>query len=217
MATSNRAQRRRLTNILVDEGLVSQEDVDEAIRIKNNTGENLGTILIDMDCLGPHDIPKILCTHFQLPFISFRNYDIETKLVSLFPPEFLHQHKLLPFDSVGEMLLCAVTEIPSDKTLAEIPRITKRKVALYTGLMEEIEKVLNEACPLSEDSELSKRRSHLKTAKPKDPGDDAQSQAIFDGTTAETLSDQLDTTWDSIFEAVGQEEEPQTPDDDEAE
>ena len=107
MSTASRSQRRRLSNILVDQGVVSKENVQEALHIQSTTGEALGSILVGMECLTPDDIAKVICVHYQLPFIGLTNYEFDSKLVQLFPAEFLHQHIILPFDRVGQMLLCA--------------------------------------------------------------------------------------------------------------
>lgn len=210
----SRTQRRRLHHLLVDEGLVSRDDVAAAQQIQGTTGESLGAILVDMDCLSALDLARSLTSHFQLPFICLRHYDRDTKLVQLFPTDFLHQHKIFPFDSIGRMLLCAVTEIPEDKVLAEIPRITKHKVALYAGLLEEIERCLQEACPLGEDSEFLKRRRHLGVPRkgPSEATPGEEGAKIFAQDGGESLTDALDSTWDSIFEAVETQKDSETTD-----
>lgn len=204
MSTSNRMTRRSLGSILIDEGIIAKEDLDQAVQIQQKTGESLAAILIDMQCVTGQEISKILCSHFQLPYISLRNYDVDPKLVKLFTPDFLHQHKLIPFDSIGQMLLCAVTEIPDEKILTDIPRITKRKVALYAGLLEEIDRFLEASCPLPENSELRKRRSRNLSAQHARAGADHKLETIFEETSSESLLDQLDSTWESIFDAVEQ-------------
>ncbi|MCZ6793498.1 MAG: hypothetical protein O7J95_07785 [Planctomycetota bacterium] len=204
MSTSSRIQRRQLSDILVDEGLVAREDVQEAVRIRKSTGETLGAILADMECLTPNDIAKVICIHYQLPFINLRNYDVDAKLAELFTPEFLHQHKIIPFDCIGQMLLLAVTEIPPEKSLAEIPQMTKRKVALYVAYMDEITKYLNEHCPLAQDSELLQRRRHVQPAKTTEQEIEGDVSALFGLDGGESLADALDSTWESIFDAVEQ-------------
>ena len=205
MSTTSRVQRRQLSDVLIDEGIVAREAVQEAVQIQSSTGEALGAILIDMGCVGPDDIAKTVCLHYQLPFIHMRSYDFNPKLLELFPRDFVHQHKILPFDNVGSMLLCAVLEIPSQKVLAEIPRITKRRVAFYVGSIDEIDKLLQEHYPLDENSELLKRRRHMAPIRPKSASNDEpppEDANLFKEQSSEQLLEALDSTWDSIFDEM---------------
>lgn len=197
MSASSRVQHRTLADILVDQGLVPRDTIDEALQIKSSTGETLTAILIDMGAITSGEVAKVITLHYQLPFVSFRNYDFDPKLLEAFHPDFLHQHKILPFDCIGQMLLVAVTEIPPDKVLSEIPRIAKRKVAFYVGEVDEIDRKLAEHRPLAEDSDLLRRRKHIHTRIMTAP---KQAAELFTEQTSEQILEALDSTWASIFE-----------------
>jgi type IV pilus assembly protein PilB len=199
MSSHTRVKRRRLGEILIDEGLVKKEQVQEAQEIQRRTGETLGSILIDMGCISDTDITKIICVHYQLPFIRLENYEVDSKVVGLFPVEFLHRHRILPFDRLGGMILCAVTEIPGEEVLAEIPRLTRHNAALYVGSLTEIGIFLQRICPLPE--ELRKKRERQKSAAKPEPEKKDLSK-IFNEDSSEALLQALDSTWDSIFESV---------------
>lgn len=134
--------------ILVSEGIINQEQVEEALEIQRKTGELLGLILMDMGIVSESDIAKIISTQYQLPFICLANYQADEKLVKLFPKEFLHKNRLIPFDKVGEMLLMIVCEIPPEKVLEEIPKLTHLNAALYVGYCSEVMKFLQTHAPL---------------------------------------------------------------------
>ena len=205
MSTLTRVQRRRIGEVLVNEGLVSRENMDEALKIQAKTNETLSSILIDMGCVSDQDVAKTMCQQYQLPYVRLANYDVDNKLVELFPVEFLHLNKILPFDRIGEMLLCAVTEVPKAEVLAEIPRITKQNAALYAGSLSEVEHYLQQLCPLAEGMELPRPRP--KPAEAEAKGTQTAKEAkqlgkIFNEDTNEALLEALDTTWDSIFDGM---------------
>lgn len=221
MSTYNRTQRRRIGEILVDQGLVTKEHFDEALRIQQKTGETLGGILVDMGCITDMDITKTIVTQYQLPYILLDNYKVSDKLVGLFDIEFLHQHKIVPFDQIGEMLLCAVAEVPRDEILSEIPRKTQRNVALYVAALTDVERYLDRLAPLPG----GKKKDRNPGASPATAGPSAARPAasvavaaspattptrapkIFDEATSESILEALDSTWDSIFESVDDSEE----------
>ena len=217
MANTSRAH--RIGDILIEEGMISPEQLDEALTLREDSGELLGHILKDMGLVTESDIAKIVCVQFQLPFLSLANYSFDETLVELFQPNFLHRHMLLPFDKVGNTLLVLVTEIPQDEPLAEIPKQTGLNAGLYVGFGSEVNSQLERLCPLSEE-ERAKRRAPAKAtavaakAKKKAEGasDDEDDQILFSG-DSESLLQELDSTWDSIFENL---DAPQEGADDDA-
>jgi hypothetical protein len=210
MSAGGRTQHRTLADILVDQGILERDDVDDALQIQSTTGETLTGVLVDMRKITPGEIAKIVSLHYQLPYINFRNFETDAKLLDLFKPEFLHQHKLMPFDCVGQMVLIAVTEIPPDRVLAEIPRTVKRKVAFYVTELDQIDAKLNEHRPLAENSELVARRRHIghkgSTAKSEELSDKdkkaAEAAGMFTEKSGEDLLQALDDTWASIFDEM---------------
>ncbi len=143
MNTVNRLYRRRIGEILVSQGVVSSDQLDEALAIQKKTGELLGVILLDLGLVTESDIAKTICIQYQIPFLSLNNYEFDGTLASLFPPEFLIANKLLPFDRIGNTLLIMITEIPPEDVLAEIPKLTRLDAALYIGYPSEVETHLN--------------------------------------------------------------------------
>lgn len=243
----SRLYRRRIGDILVNEGIISSDQLDEALSIQKKTRNLLGTILMDMGLVSESDIAKITCLQYQLPFISLANYELDEKLVQLFPRDFLHRHKILPFDRVGEMLLIMVTEVPPDNVLLEIPNLTKLNAALYVGYNSEVTHHLTSLVPLSkaerssaaapkaaqtstsaaagkekpplevletprgrgreeedleEEEETSDTEEDDGEAKGEEGGKEAEDNTLVFDTGKQSFLEELDSTWDSIFEVA---------------
>jgi type IV pilus assembly protein PilB len=209
MSAPGRTHRRRIGEILVNEGLITAEQLEEALHIQRKTGELLGSILMDMGLVAEADIAKTICIQYQLPFICLANYDFDEKLVGLFPKEFLHRHKLFPFDKVGETLLMLVTEIPQESVIEEIPKLTRLNAALYAGYVSEVSHHLNTLAPLvtpapagvAVDAEQpSERRSQRETSA--EATEEPRGTTLVFGSSKESFLEELDSTWDSIFQQV---------------
>ena len=147
----NRIQRRRLGEILVSEGLISNSHLEDALEQQRLSGEMIGTILVDMGLITETDITKTLSSQYQLPFITLENYELDTNLVGLLPAPFLHKHAILPFDRLDNTLLILVGEVPSTEVLEEIPKRTGCGVALYVGYGTEVASVLNKVAPVAKE------------------------------------------------------------------
>lgn len=150
MSSINRAPRPKLGEILIDMGLVTEEQIQQALGVQETTKETLSSIMVDMGCLSDSDFTRTLVMEYQLPYIILENYELDEELANLLCPEFLHSNKLLPFDRIGDTLLCAVTELPREEILEEITRQTGCKTGLYAASLSEVDRFLDHLAPLKQ-------------------------------------------------------------------
>ena len=150
MSSFNRAPRPRIGEILIDMGLVTKEQVQQALGVQETTKDTLGSIMVDMGCLSDSDVTKTLVMEYQLPYIILENYELDEELVKLLSADFLHSNKLLPFDRIGDTLLCAVTEVPREEILEELSRQTGCKPGLYAASLGEVTRFLDHLAPLGQ-------------------------------------------------------------------
>ncbi len=69
----------RLGDVLIDQNLVSAEQVQEAIELQNKLGRKMGEILIEKGWVNERDMLKALSVQLNLPFVRLKN--------GLFDPE----------------------------------------------------------------------------------------------------------------------------------
>ncbi len=208
--TNTRTHRRHVGELLTEEGVITNDQLDEALQTQAKSGGLLGLILMDMGLITETDIARVTCVQLQLPFISLHNYECETKLVELFDREFLHEHQLFPFDKVGKTLLMMVTEIPTETVLTAIPQQSGMNAGLYVGFLSEVAKQLETLIPLSAEQKVNKIAKAKQQAAPALSVADASSDddgLIFSSSDSKSLLDELDSTWDAIFTQLDGDEE----------
>ncbi len=193
---------RHVGELLVEEGVITTEQLDEALQVQAKSGGLLGLILMDMGLITEADIARVTCAQLQLPFISLRNYEFDPKLIELFHREFLHEHQLFPFDKVGKTLLMMVTEIPTEAVLTAIPQQSGMNAGLYVGYLSEVNKQLELLVPLSDEQKARKtakaKQSRSGAVQPK-VDDEVQDGGLLFSNDSKSLLDELDSTWDAIF------------------
>ena len=211
MAMLGKLRRRPFGEILVSDGLISHEQLEEALAIQRTCGDTLGSILLDLGYIVETDIVKALSIQYQLPCMSPANYEIDKKLLAPHDAIYLHRHLILPVDQLGSLLLVLLCDIPTKKVLEEIQEVSKSDLAVFLGTSSEIKKALMELMPISEQDEESIRESRL--ASSDDLTEAAHATGEIDSIeeldiSSEKLLSSLDAAWESIFvESKGSEED----------
>ena len=121
-APESRGQRtsKRLGEMLVQEGVVSPAQLDEALALKKEKGGFLGAILVELNYLDQDTLISFLVKQCRIPHLSLLDYHISEDVLTLIPKETCLKHGLLPIDKLGRILTVAMTDPLDLDALEEI-------------------------------------------------------------------------------------------------
>lgn len=139
--------KKRLGEILVSEGLVSEEQVQEALKKQTESGELLGEILVRLGYVTEGDIARTIATQFSLPYIDAARYHIAKEVVDLVPIETLMENQFVVLDRIGKTLIIAVSGLLNEKVFEELERRTGCQVQLYVSTATQVAKAVNQFWP----------------------------------------------------------------------
>jgi len=105
-----RKQRRRLGEILVKWGVVTQSGVDEALEHARAEGVRIGEALISLGLADEEDVTKALATQYDMEYIDLdRNVVVPTEL-HLIPQDIIKRHLVLPLGRENDRLKVVITD-----------------------------------------------------------------------------------------------------------
>ncbi|MGI6577568.1 MAG: GspE/PulE family protein [Eubacteriales bacterium] len=105
--------RLSLGHLLVKKGVVTLEQVDEALEIQKQTHEKLGTILVNKGYCKEEEIAQALATKTGFDFMSLNNMGIDVGAASLISAEAALKYRVVPISIRGNELYVAM-ENPND-------------------------------------------------------------------------------------------------------
>ena len=94
MANISRMTTKRLGEILVDQGLLTPDQLMEALAERKKTGELLGQILIRKGAISETDVARAQAIQFSVPYLPASAYEINPEVAALFPMDFLQKNQL---------------------------------------------------------------------------------------------------------------------------
>lgn len=87
---------KKLGAILVDSGVITETQLEDALEEQKITKEYLGAILVNKQYASETNILKALALQFNLPVISVKNIKIDWNLTKQFSPSLVLQDKCFP-------------------------------------------------------------------------------------------------------------------------
>ncbi|MBA3936896.1 MAG: hypothetical protein H0X38_05490 [Planctomycetes bacterium] len=145
MVALNRMVRKKLGEILVDQGLLSQEQVQDALRLQHQSGLLFGETLVQQKLITEDKIVSVLVGQFGIPYIRPTQYTIAKDLLEIFDPAMMRRFQFVPMDSIGSVLVIAIAGSLTEDVLHEIESQTGCSLQLFLTRMSEINLVLSNA------------------------------------------------------------------------
>lgn len=100
----------RLGDILIREGLITDEQLQEALNYQAKEGGRLGSALVHLDFLSEEDITEVLSNQFGVPSVNLNSFDIEESVLKLIPAEVARKYLLIPISRTGASLTIAMAD-----------------------------------------------------------------------------------------------------------
>ena len=144
MANIHRMVKKRLGELLMEEGLINEDTLNSCIDEQTQTGELIGDILVRRGFVTESDVARTISTQFSFPYISVLNYEITPDMQSLFPLETLEKNLFVPIDRFGSVLSIVIAGLLDQEVLESIEDQTECSVQVYVGKVSEIKQVIKE-------------------------------------------------------------------------
>ncbi|HEX7167038.1 MAG TPA: ATPase, T2SS/T4P/T4SS family [Acidimicrobiales bacterium] len=121
---AKRARGPRLGEMLIAKGIITDEQLEDALREQQVTAERLGTILVSRGYVNEVDLVRILAEHFGLEFIDLEERPIDPSAVQLVKESFARYHQLLPVAWEDDRLLVAMVNPTNVFSLDDLRSVT---------------------------------------------------------------------------------------------
>src|SRR5436190_1112085 len=115
-------KRKKIGEILIEWGKVSQAQVDQALGIAKGTGKRIGEALVEAGLCKEVDVAKALATQFDMEFINLDTPEMAEEVeMELIPQELIKKHLILPLSKNNGRLKLIIHD-PMDLELLDLLR-----------------------------------------------------------------------------------------------
>ena len=158
MVTSKRKP-KQLGQILLEQGLLSEEQLAVALEEHRNTPKSLGRVLIDMGYIRERDLVRALAEQVGLEFVDLTDHRIDPVVASLLPEALCRRYRAIPIGEEDGKLLVAMSDPANVYALDDIRTMTgydvqpvvatandvEQTIAKFSGMGEQVEALASEA------------------------------------------------------------------------
>ncbi len=204
----------KLGEMLVKAQLITEPQLEEAMKIQRRDGGKLGSIVVRQGFCSDQDIVSFLGMQYGVPAADLDQWPpIDGAVVALVPAELAHKHKVLPLQRSGNVLTLAMSD-PTDIFAMDDVRFhtgynVDPVVSSEMGLMRAIEKYFGGTSALKLREEGAQRSSSSGTSGAGTSAPEASAPFNFDeaGDALDLKSFEEDFDSDATMDELQDEEE----------
>jgi len=123
-------KRKKLGEILLEEGLITEEQLGTALTIQKGKNKKLGKVLIELGYIDDMQVAETLTKQLSLQMVDCKKYNPSKEVLSLVPKEIAESKLVLPLELKNKNLLVAMANPLEWETIEDITFETGLKLTV---------------------------------------------------------------------------------------
>ena len=134
----------KLGQLLVNNNIIKEEQLEEALELQKKEGGRLGSNLIKLGVLTDETLVEFLSEQYGVPSVSLSHEDVDASITKLVPYDIAYKYQIFPISRDGATLTIAMTDPSNVFAIDDVKFMTgyevKPVIASETGIREAITK-----------------------------------------------------------------------------
>ena len=125
-----RREKLRLGDVLVQQNLITTEQLQAALEAQRGTGKRLGRLLIEAGVVTEEVVAHGLARQLRAPVVNLKSFPLKSETVRLLAESPARRHRVLVLEDKGEQLLVGFADPLDLVAYDELTRILKRPIRI---------------------------------------------------------------------------------------
>ncbi|MCI5107510.1 MAG: GspE/PulE family protein [Pseudomonadales bacterium] len=121
-------QKIRIGDLLVQNHVISEEQLMNGLKRQKETGQRLGRTLIDMGYLDEDQFLGFLSKQLDIPFVDLRRYNFDVNLVQLLPESYARRYRAIVLSEENNGLVVGMADPMDIFAFDELERILQQPI-----------------------------------------------------------------------------------------
>ena len=140
---AKRAITKRIGEVLLDRGVIDQQELQKALAHQKQHGGLIGTALVQLNIATEEEIALALTAQYGFPYLPLDNYELDDGLMATIPEQVARQYCLIPIDRIGNALTLAMADPSNVQAIEDVELSTKCVVQAFVSTPTDIYKAID--------------------------------------------------------------------------
>jgi type II secretory ATPase GspE/PulE/Tfp pilus assembly ATPase PilB-like protein len=142
-ASADRGTGKDLGEMLVEENLITPEQLKSAQELQHTQGGRLSEILIERGLVKAEELATVLSIQLNMPLIDLKRHVVQPDAVNLIPEDMARKYTFIPLDIINGSLVVVMADPEDIRTIEDIKAQAKMRVEVALGIRSDIERAID--------------------------------------------------------------------------
>ena len=138
MLISSFTTKKSLERMLTELGLLTPEQLEEALAGQAATGMRLGEMLVERGIVSPQDLAMVVSVQTKIPFVDLKRHDVNLEAIALVKESVARKYIVVPLEIVDRSLVLVMQDPENLEVIQDISAIVKMRIEPALGIREDI-------------------------------------------------------------------------------
>ncbi|MBM3255441.1 MAG: secretion system protein E [Candidatus Omnitrophica bacterium] len=139
--------KERLTELLVHNKLITQEQLGYALKVQSEKGGRLSDIIIGLNFIKESDLISTLSEGLGFPLIDLRRFKIDYEVVKLIPSDIARHYQIIPVSKMGDTITLAMADPLNIFAIDHVESLTGYKINPIISSSQDIMQTIDVSYP----------------------------------------------------------------------
>ncbi len=139
--------KERLTEILIKNKLLSEEQLKQALEVQKEKGGRLSDIIVSLKFVKENELISALSQGLGFPLIDLRRFKIDYDVAKIIPPEISRRYQIIPVSKMSDSLTLAMADPLNIFAIDHVKALTGYKINPIIAKAEDILQTIDLSYP----------------------------------------------------------------------
>ena len=133
---------KKIGELLVQEGLITIDQLNRALEEQQQSGERIGEALVKLGIVGEDTLLEFIARQFHCPEVDLTKLNVPKEVLALIPLDIMHKYQAIPFGIMGNTLNVAMADPGNLFVIDDIRFLTRKNIQVHVASDNVIRKVI---------------------------------------------------------------------------
>ena len=140
--TVRRLINKQLGELLIERGIITQNQLEKALAVQQERGGLIGEILVELGFAKEDEIAQTLTAQYGFPYLPLSNYDVNPDIANIVPGRVARQYLLIPIDKIGNNLTLAMSNPLNVQAIEDVELLSGCSVQSFVSTSSDIKRAI---------------------------------------------------------------------------
>jgi len=135
--------KKRIGEILVEDGVLSKENLEEALVHQKKEGGVIGQILIRLGYVSEENLIAALSKQLSIPYLPIMNYSVDTEVSRKMDHDFCKMAMMIAFDEDDRYVYLATSDPLNTTAIQNAEKVFSKRPQIFISTPSEIQNLLD--------------------------------------------------------------------------